>query len=315
MSGRNRRTLRIHTQDNGLLQRYLIATVGSCEPSVCPPQTMRSEQILKMKKLRQRTLIAAIFSTSTICGFAQMTVPAMAQITTLTDPYAPGVLVTPPGYAVTATPLPPIGCGSVAPAVTPGQFGPAPYMPWVPNLPANTIDQTDTQLSLPYDATSLMEPYTLGPALQGSIPGPPSAPGAIPDMLQPAGTAANSIQGATSVTSAAITTTVPSGGVLTDDGMPTSRSGRQSTQSFGYQPTGTSYTTDFGIQPANNPDSAQTPQKSNVGPAVTTYPGQYGSTQNFTPYITNSFYVNVGTGNHTLSATTNQPATQIIAPY
>lgn len=38
VSGRNRKPLRSNTQDNGLLQRYLIATVGSCEPSVCPPQ-------------------------------------------------------------------------------------------------------------------------------------------------------------------------------------------------------------------------------------------------------------------------------------
>jgi hypothetical protein len=315
LSGRNRRSLRIHTQDNGLLQRYLIATVGSCEPSVCPPQKVQIDSIVKMKKLRQRTLIAAIFSTSTICGFTQVSVPAMAQFTTLTDPYAPGVCVTPPGFAVTSTPLPPIGCGSIAPLVNPGQSGPAPLMPWVTNIPANTIDQTSTQLTLPYDATSLMAPYTLGPALQGSIPGPPSAQGAIPDMLQPAGTAAGSITGAVSTTSPAIEVQVPTGGVLTDGGMPTSRSGRQSTQSFGIQPTGTSYNTDFGIQPANNPDSAQTPQKTNVGPAVTTYPGQYGSTQNFTPYITNSFYVNVGTGNHTLFSSTNQPAQQIIAPY
>lgn len=315
VSGRNRKPLRSNTQDNGLLQRYLIATVGSCEPSVCPPQVMRIEQIVKMKKLRQRTLIAAILSTSTICGFAQMSVPAMAQITTLTDPYAPGVCVTPPGYAVGCTPLPPVGCGDYPPLVNPGQCGPAPLMPWVTNIPANTIDQADTQLMLPYDATYLNAPYTLGPALQGSIPGPPSAQGAFPDMLQPAGTDIGSITGASSAPSAAIEVQVPTGGVLTDGGMPTSRSGRQSTQSFGFKQTGTSYNTDFGIQPANDPNSAQTPQKSNVGPAVTTYPGQYGSTQNFTPYITNSFYVNVGTGNHTLSPLTNQPAQQIIAPY
>jgi hypothetical protein len=179
-------------------------------------------------------------------------------------------------------------------------------MPWVPNIPANTIDQSSTQLSLPYDATSLMEPYTLGPALQGSIPGPPSAPGAIPDMLLPAA------QGATS---SAIEVQVPSGGVLPDGGAPTSRTGRQSTQNFGYQFTNTSYVTDFGLQPAQDPNSAQTPQKSNVGPAVTTYPGQYGSTQNFTPYLPNSFYVSVGTGAHALQQATNQPARQIIAPY
>jgi hypothetical protein len=263
-----------------------------------------------MKNLRQRTLIAAILLNATCVLGTQLGLPAMAQVpgatTTLMNPYVPGVIITPPNTAVGYTPAPPIGCGLTnSPLVTPGQIGPAPLMPWVTNIPANTIDQDTSQLTLPVDASSLNAPYTLGPSLQGSIPGPPSAQGAIPTMLQtPTGVSAYAVQ-----------VTVPTGGVLTDGSAPTSRSGRQYTQNFGIQSTTSSYVTDFGIQPSQNPNVAQTPQVTDNGPFQTTYPGVYGSTTNASPNLPNANYVSVGTGNHTQFQGSSIQARQVIAPY
>ena len=235
-----------------------------------------------------------------------MAVPAMAQFTTtLTDPYAPGVYVTAPYTSVGYTPPPPVGCGSTPWGVTPGQIGPASLMPWVPTIPSNTAGQSNTQLSLPYDASSLTPPGVLGPALQGSIPPPPSAQGAIPDILQvPTGQSPYAAQ-----------VQVPTGGVLPDGSAPTSRSGRQSTQNFGLHYTDSSYVTDFGLQPSQNPNSAQTPQVTDDGPRQATYPAPYGTTSNAQPNLPNAFFVNVGTGNHTQFQGSNVQAVQVIAPY
>jgi hypothetical protein len=261
-----------------------------------------------MKNLRQRTLIAAILL-NTVCGLgAQLGLPAMAQqfTTTYMDPYVPGVSVTPPNTAVGYTPLPPVGCGLTnVPSVNPGQAGPAPLMPWVTNIPANTAGQDTSYLSLPTGPSSLNEPYTLGPSLQGSIPGPPSAQGAIPSILQvPTGSSDYAAQ-----------VQVPSGGVLPDGYAPTSRSGRQYTQNFGYQSTTTSYVTDFGVQPSQNSNVAQTPQVTQDGPFQTTYPGVYGSTTNASPNLPNANYVSVGVGNHTQFQGSSNQARQVIAPY
>lgn len=278
------------------------------DPFVSIPHLKQPANSQTMKNLRQRTLIAAILSTCTICGFgSQMAVPALAQTTTLTDPYAPGVYVTPPNTPVGNTPAPPIGCGSTPCGVTAGQSGPASLMPWVPAIPANTAGQSNTQLSLPYNASSLTAPGVLGPALQGSIPPPPSAQGAIPTILQ-------TPQGASPY---AATVQVSTGGVLPDGSAPISRSGRQSTQNFGIHYTDSSYVTDFGLQPSQNPASVQTPkvQVTDDGPRQTTYPGQYGSTRNAQPNLPNSSYVSVGTGSHTQFQGSNLQARQIIAPY
>ena len=291
-------------------------TMRSCKDTlllpwvrVSPLYSTSSEQFdqiaKQMKNLRQRTLNAAILSISTACGLGlQMGAPALAQYTTLTDPYAPGVYVNPPLCPVGYTPPPPVGCGTTPWGVTPGQMGPASLMPWVPTIPANTAGIDSTQLSLPYDASTLTPPGVLGPAMQGAIPPPPSTPGYAPDMLQ-------SPQGASP---AATTVQVPSGGVLPDAGAPTARSGRQSTQNFGYHYTDSSYVTDFGLQPSQNPDSAQTPQVSQDGPRQCNYPGQYGCNRNAQPNLPNSSYVSVGTGNHT-QFQNNTQARQIIAPY
>jgi hypothetical protein len=261
-----------------------------------------------MKNLRQRTLIAAVLLNTTCALGAQLGLPAMAQqfTTTTMDPYVPGVFITPPNTAVTTQLLPPIGCGLTnVPLVTPGQIGPAPLMPWVTNIPANTAGQDTTQLTLPSGPSDLTAPYTLGPSLQGSIPGPPSAQGAIPTILQtPTGVSAYAAQ-----------VSVPTGGVLPDGSAPTSRSGRQYTQNFGIQSTTTSYVTDFGVQPSQNSNVAQTPQVTDDGPFQTTYPGVYGSTTNASPNLPNANYVSVGTGNHTQFQGSSIQARQVIAPY
>jgi hypothetical protein len=260
-----------------------------------------------MKNLRQRTLIATVLLNTTCALGAQLGLPAMAQYTTtIMDPYVPGVCVTPPNTPVATQLLPPIGSGfDNVPLVTPGQYGPAPLMPWVTSIPANTLGQDPTLLTLPVGPGDLNAPYTLGPSLQGSIPGPPSAQGAIPTILQtPPGVSAYALQ-----------VSVPAGGVLPDDSPPTSRSGRQYTQNFGLQSTTSSYVTDFGIQPSQNPNVAQTPQVSDDGPFQTTYPGVYGSTTNAAPNLPNANYVSVGVGNHTQFQGPSIQARQVIAPY
>ncbi len=244
--------------------------------------------------------------------------PAQAQYTTTPqDPYVSGVLWTAPDAQPSTPPLVAPGSGDAPPAVTPGMAGPAELMPWVPRIPANTIDQATTQLTLPYDATSLMAPGTLGPALAGSIPPPPSNPAAPPGMLQaPAGQ---------NIPAADVN--IGADGAWPGDEAPKTRTGRQSTQDFGilrYDGTGTTpsgtQVNDYGYPVAQNPylASGQTPQKSDDQPLQATYVGSGTadtSTVNSSPNLPNAFYVNMGTGLHTQFQGANQQTRQTIAPY
>jgi hypothetical protein len=223
-----------------------------------------------------------------------------------------GVLWTPPQAAPSTPPLVAPGSGANPPAVNPGMAGPAELMPWVPNIPANTIDQSDTQLNLPYGPSSLMAPGTLGPALSGSIPPPPSNPAAAPGMLQ-------APQGQNL---AAADVNIGTDGTWPGDDAPKTRTGRQSTQDFGilrYSDSGTQVN-DYGYPVAQNPDlaSGQTPQKSDDQPLQATYVGSGtpdSSTVNSSPNLPNAFYVNMGTGLHTQFQGANQQTRQTIAPY
>jgi hypothetical protein len=58
--------------------------------------------------------------------------------------------------------------------------GPPTLLPWVPNIPANTVDQASSGIPLPFSPAIESAPGVLGPALTPAIPGPPSTPG--PDM-------------------------------------------------------------------------------------------------------------------------------------
>jgi hypothetical protein len=87
---------------------------------------------------------------------------ASAQVTTtFNDPYIAGTPWTPPGTAAIEGPIPPVGCGTTPWAVNPGQTGSAATMPWNTFLPANTIDQSSSQVSLSGGSGSTYAPYTM----------------------------------------------------------------------------------------------------------------------------------------------------------
>ncbi len=289
-----------------------------------------------MKKLRQRTLISAFLSTATTCSVAiQYTTPVAAQgsylpqvngyqngytdnaTTTIRDPYIPGVMLTPPLRAPVVMPLPPPpGSGLIPPGVTPGQAGPPPgvssnfYPPDEPLYTNTVAPPANFQLPLvaPTDTT------TLNGALAPYLSPPPSAQGPQPLILQPPGSALQppgvTTGPAASASASALQVTVPNDGVLTDQGMPTTRDGYQSTQDFGIQSTNTSYNTDFGVRPSQNANTYQgrNPNQTLVGIRLETYPGVMGQVNNTAPNIPGAFKVIAGgandqvpgTGTHTL---------------
>jgi len=173
-------------------------------------------------KLRKIAIAAALGSVCGQSAFAQGT-------TTIFDPYAPGVQVTPPLVPPAQGAPPPVGGGATPPLEIPGQQGPAALMPWVPAIPADPFGQSNTGLSLPIGAAALTPPGVLGPALSGFIPPPTSAPGPIPTYLLPQGgiNPSQEVQ-------------VPSGGVLPGTGgyyttIPKVRKGGQKTDDYGFQ--------------------------------------------------------------------------------
>ena len=178
-----------------------------------------------MFTLKLRNIAIAVAAIGSMCGqsaFAQGT-------TTILDPYAPGVHVTPPLFPAAGGAPPPVGCGPTPWPVTPGQQGPASLMPWVPAVPCDPFVTGATGLSLPLGSAALTPPGILGPALSGFIPPPTSAPGPIPAYLNPVGgfNPSNEVQ-------------VPAGGILPGTGgyyttINKVRKGGQKTDDFGFQ--------------------------------------------------------------------------------
>lgn len=178
-----------------------------------------------MFTLKLRNIAIAVAAFGSMWGqsaFAQGT-------TTIFDPYAPGVHVTPPLIPATPGAPPPIGCGPTPWPVTPGQQGPASLLPWVPAVPTDPFVTGNTGLSLPLGSAALTPPGVLGPALSGFIPPPTSAPGPIPIYLNPVGgfNPTNEVQ-------------VPAGGILPGTGgynttINKVRKGGQKTDDFGFQ--------------------------------------------------------------------------------
>ncbi|MDR3616862.1 MAG: hypothetical protein P4L53_25115 [Candidatus Obscuribacterales bacterium] len=262
-----------------------------------------------MNKVSQSTKLyslnskSAFFAVLVLLFASAMTNAASAQTTTYNTPYMDGTPWTPPGSAPYEGPIPAVGCGTTPWGVNPGQTGSAATMPWNTYLPANTIDQSSSQVSLSGGSGSLYEPYTMGMSM--TVPAPPSAPGAMPSYLQPP----------TGSASAAAVVNVNSDGSLPADAAPTTRTGFQSTQDLGLLRTTGVQTNDYGYPASQNPDRAQDPQVSDDGPRIQNYPGQYGSTRNAQPNLPNSSYVNLGTGTHTLFQGPDLRARQTIAPY
>jgi hypothetical protein len=274
-----------------------------------PLEETDSQRMNSHRTSTHKTALTLVFAIG--CLLTAWLQPAKAQYTTTPqDPYVDGVLWTAPQAAPTQPPLVAPGSGDGPPAVNPGMTGPAELMPWNTNIPANTIDQSTTQLNLPSDPTTLTAPGTLGPSLSGSIPPPPSNPAAAPGMLQ-------APQGQNV---AAANVNIGDGGAWPGDEAPTTRTGRQSTQDFGLLRQIGSQANDYGYPVAQNPDlaSGQTPQKSDDQPLQATYVGSGtpdSSTVNSSPNLPNAFYVNMGTGLHTQFQGANQQTRQTIAPY
>jgi hypothetical protein len=57
-------------------------------------------------------------------------------------------------------------------------------LPWVPAVPANNIDLSNTGIPLPFGPPVETPPGVLGPLLTGIVPAPPSTPGVDPGNLQ-----------------------------------------------------------------------------------------------------------------------------------
>ena len=115
---------------------------------------------------------------------AALSQAASAQgITTLRDPLIPGAQETAPIMPAVDGPPPPPGCGPTPWGVTPGMPGSPGFEPWVPNIPADTINSTNSGIGLPVSPPIALPPGVLGPALTPIIPNEPNTPGAAPPYL------------------------------------------------------------------------------------------------------------------------------------
>lgn len=181
--------------------------------------------------------------------------PASAQYTTLRNPLIPGADYTNAGCAPATMPPPPPGDGTVPPAVTPGMSGNPGYEPFVPYVPANSLNVDDSQVSLP-DPSTTSAPGQLGATI--TVPPPPSALGDDPGILAPNNSGYNP---------PALQITVQSGGGLGADQAPTSKWGGQTTQDFGrnIKSSTASDVTDFGQLLQSMSNLATTPQYSQDG--------------------------------------------------
>src|SRR5262249_56768296 len=100
----------------------------------------------------------------------------------------------------------PIGSGAVPKPINPGQLGGPTFEPWVPDIPANQIDQPNSRVAIPFTPATALPPGVAGPMV--NTPAPPSTPGGDPGMLR-------------TNPSAAAQVTVPPGGRYPDDAAPT----------------------------------------------------------------------------------------------
>jgi len=201
--------------------------------------------------------------------------------TTLHNPLIPGALYTPAQTSPTQGAIPPIGSGSTPIGVPAGMTGNGTLLPWVPNVPFNNIDLQNTELTLPYNNSSLNTPGTLGPLLAPSIPPPPSTPGTNP-TTQPGNGILQTVGG---YATDAVVVPVNAQGGLPNGSAPTTRRGGQTTGDYGLTRTNGSQLTDFGQPLLQVPNLAQTPSTQQDGPRQITYDSNLTPTT--TEYFTN----------------------------
>ncbi len=122
--------------------------------------------------------LAAIALSVTIqqCAFAQ-------PVATLREPLIEGANSSAPFTSAPEGQPPPVGEGATPAPVAPGMGGAPTLLPWVPAIPANTIDQGSSGISLPGTPAIESPAGVLGPSLSGVVPPPPSTPGADPGNL------------------------------------------------------------------------------------------------------------------------------------
>jgi hypothetical protein len=174
-------------------------------------------------------------------------------------------------------------------------------LPWVPAIPADQIDQTNSQVNLGVTNSNQSAPFQLGSSL--IVPNAPSTPGSDPGLLpgHPGYPAP-----------AAVVHVNAGGGKLPDNQAPTTGWNGQATHDFGLARTSGSLTTDFG-QPVAKV-AAKAPQENQDGPRSATYPGVLGATTNRSPNFTNAQECNSNPdGGRCLFS--NSPAQMTVAPY
>ncbi len=201
-----------------------------------------------------KCLKAAACAVVVVSGLASA---AQAQIDTLRNPVIPGANYSSPYTCPLEGCPPPIGAGNAPPPVTPGHYGAPESMPWVRNIPATQIDQSNSYVGLP-SSNTLAVPYTLGSQLQ--VPHPPSTPGGD---LGPIPGPANFY-----APPAALVNICPEGG-MPGDQAPIQRWGGQTTRDLGLHRTHGAQTTDFGEKLSQKPDLQAMPQFSQDGPRPT----------------------------------------------
>lgn len=223
-----------------------------------------------MKNSNTRGRIAAVTLVASVLLFGAL-LPASAQHRTLRNPLIECAPNEQPYVAPQEGDPPPPGDGSSPAPVTRGDGGSPELLPWVPFIPANQIDQSNSHVSLP-DPSTLSSPGELGPSLQ--VPHPPSTPGADPQSIhapldfRPPPVAVVKIN--------------PGGG-MPGDQAPQERWGGQFSRDFGLRRGGSSLT-DFGEKLTEKPDIKVQPQHSEDGPRQSAQ-GQIGFSPNRSPNL------------------------------
>jgi len=223
---------------------------------------------------RLRAVRTYLFTFSVICTFTSGTFTSAyadygaGGCSTLRTPLVSGASYAAAGQAASEGAPPPDGCGNSPWPVTPGMTGAPTLEPWANRIPANQIDQQNSNVSVPFTPADAYPPGTVqqmtNPMLGGAnvIPGPPSTPGADPGILR---TPAYFYQAAAGVVgglsssplapllplvplqqSSAAVVTVPPSGQYPDNMAPTTHRYGQTTRDFGLYRNSGSLTTDLG---------------------------------------------------------------------
>lgn len=148
----------------------------------------------------------------------------------LRTPLVNGQPAAPPFVPAAEGQPPSVGDGPTGAPVVPGHGGPPTLLPWVPTVPSNQIDQSNSGFPIPFSPAIQTPPGVLGPALHPFVPAPPSTPGADPGSLTAPRGSFNPSQELN---------IHPDGGIPGRGGycttIPTVRRGGQETRQYGYR--------------------------------------------------------------------------------